>query len=100
MRSALQYWLSLRIRFICVVVFIAASLLPPYVPSAALSQGEEARTGNAQFLFVEEGFLMKSSSLTEQGARLAFTEGLVHTVREGDSLEKLAQKYGISKPVS
>jgi murein DD-endopeptidase MepM/ murein hydrolase activator NlpD len=49
-----------------------------------------------QFLLVEEGFLMKSSSLTKQGARRAYAEGSYHTVKEGESLEKLASRYSIS----
>ena len=40
---------------------------------------------------------MKSSSLTKQGSRRAYAEGSYHTVKEGESLEKLANRYGISK---
>jgi LysM repeat protein len=96
MRTLIQRWLSLRIRLACAIVFVIGALLPPYVPATALTQ-EEQDIEQSQFLFVEEGFLMKSSSLTEQGARLAYSQGLVHIVREGDNLEKLSQKYSISK---
>lgn len=48
-----------------------------------------------QFLLVEEGFIMKSASLTRQGARRAYAEGIIHTVKEGESLERLASRYGV-----
>lgn len=51
---------------------------------------------NQQFLLVEDGFLMKSSSLTKQGSRRAYAEGSYHTVKSGESMEKLANRYGIS----
>ncbi|MDO8649612.1 MAG: peptidoglycan DD-metalloendopeptidase family protein [Candidatus Peregrinibacteria bacterium] len=95
MHTPPQRWLSLRVRILCAVVFVVGSLLPPYVPKAALSV-PEAEESPDQFLFVEDGFLMKSSSLGEQGARLAYTEGIVHQVKDGDSLERIAQRYGIA----
>lgn len=84
-------------RLLCIAAFFGASLLPPYVPSSALSL-EETAIPQDQFLFVEDGFLMKSSPLNQQGARLAYSESIVHTVKEGDSLEKVAQRYGIAVP--
>lgn len=48
-----------------------------------------------QFLLVEDGFLMKSSSLTQQGSRRAFAEGIIHEVKAGESVEGIANKYGI-----
>lgn len=39
---------------------------------------------------------MKSSSLTEQGTRRAYAQGIVHTVVEGENLERIAERYGIS----
>ena len=90
-----QRWLSRRIRIICIAVFVVGSLLPPYVPKDVLALGAEGGTDIPQVLLVEDGFLMKSSSLTQQGARLAYTEGIIHTVHEGESLERLTQRYGI-----
>ena len=72
MVSPLQHRLSLRVRLLCVAAFFGASLLPPYVPSSALSL-EETAVPPDQFLFVEDGFLMKSSPLNQQGARLAYS---------------------------
>ncbi|MBI3331657.1 peptidoglycan DD-metalloendopeptidase family protein [Candidatus Peregrinibacteria bacterium] len=95
MMSPLQHRLGLRVRLLCIAAFFGASLLPPYVPSSALSMEETAVPAD-QFLFVEDGFLMKSSPLNQQGARLAYSESVVHTVQEGDSLEKIAGRYGIS----
>lgn len=39
---------------------------------------------------------MKSSSLTRQGARRAYARGIIHVVKEGESLERLAGRYNIS----
>lgn len=87
-------WLSKRVRVTCAATFIIGSLLPPYVPKAALAQ-PEASLAQQQFLLVEEGFLMKSSPLTRQGARRAYAKGIIHVVKEGDNLERLARRYGI-----
>lgn len=88
-------WLSLRVRIVCILTFVIGSVLPPYVPKAALAQ-PEASLVQQQFLLVEEGFLMKSSSLTRQGARRAYAQGVIHVVKEGESLERLARRYGVS----
>jgi len=88
-------WLSIRIRVLCVVTLVFGSLLPPYVPKAALAH-PEANLSQQQFLLVEEGFLMKTSPLTQQGARRAYAKGLIHVVKEGENLERLARRYSIS----
>lgn len=90
-----RHWLSIRIRIACIATFIAGSLLPPYVPKMALAQ-PAANLKQQQFLLVEEGFLMKSSSLTRQGARRAYAKGVVHVVKEGENLERLARRYSVS----
>ncbi|PIR49084.1 hypothetical protein COU80_01580 [Candidatus Peregrinibacteria bacterium CG10_big_fil_rev_8_21_14_0_10_55_24] len=87
-------WLSVRVRLTCLGFLVVASLLPPYVPESALASPELAVT-TPQFLLVEDGFLMKSSSLTRQGSRRAYAEGIIHTVKEGESLERLANRYGV-----
>jgi murein DD-endopeptidase MepM/ murein hydrolase activator NlpD len=78
-----------------VFLFLVAALMPPYVPSSA-SSADEQDLPQQQYLFVEEGFLMKTSSLGQQGSRLAFSEGLIHQVKEGDSIPKIAARYGVS----
>lgn len=93
--SSTARWLSVRVRLICVLVFVLGSLLPPYVPKAALAP-QEVSIATSQFLLVEEGFLMKSGSISQQGSRRAYAEGIFHTVKEGDSVEKLADRYGIA----
>lgn len=90
-----HHWLSVRVRLICCAVFIVGSLLPAYVPSSALAV-EETAVAQQQFLLVEEGFLMKSSSLTRYGARRAYSRGRLHVVKEGESLEGLAKRYDIA----
>lgn len=97
LQNPLRHWLSLRIRIVCVTVFLIGTLLPPYIPREAMAQsGTDTLPGmESQFVLVEDGFLMKSSSLTQQGARRAYAEGLIHTVREGESIERIADRYGI-----
>lgn len=98
MQHPLRHWVSLRVRIICVTVLLAGSLLPPYVPQDALANTAEGmETVTNQVLLVEEGFLMKTSSLTEQGARRAYAEGLLHVVREGETLTGLAARYGLNR---
>ncbi len=96
MVSTVRHWLVRRIRVLCVAVFAVASLLPPYVPKEAqANQGDDVEDPS-QFLLVEEGFLMKTSSLTDQTARRAYGEGLLHTVEAGESVDSIAEKYHVS----
>lgn len=96
LQHPLRHWLSLRIRLACVLVFVAGTLIPPYIPKEALASGNEGLpTETPQFLLVEDGFLMKSSSLTQQGSRRAYAEGLIHVVAPGESVERIADKYRI-----
>ena len=88
-------WLSVRIRLIGFVVFFVGSLLPPYIPKAALAP-EETSVALPQFLLVEDGFIMKSASLSRAGSRRAYAEGIIHTVKEGESIDRLAGRYGIA----
>ena len=94
--SPTHRWLSVRIRAICLATFVVASFMPPYVQHAELASEEAAPADNDQFLLVEDGFLMKSSTLTSQGARRAYAKGTIHIVKEGDSLERLARWYPVS----
>lgn len=91
-----RHWLSLRIRLLCVSVFVIGGFLPPYIPKDALAQGDEDVTDAPRFMLVEDGFLMKSSSLTRAGSRRLFADTIAHTVAEGDTVEKVAAQYGIS----
>lgn len=96
LQHPLRHWLSLRIRLVLVSVFFAGTLLPPYIPKEALAQSDGEIPGDTpQFLLVEDGFLMKSSSLTKQGSRRAYAEGIIHTVQSGESIEGIANKYRI-----
>lgn len=96
MRTPLIHWLSVRVRFILLTFFLLSTLIPPYVPASAGFAEEDLELPAQQFLFVEEGFLMKTSSLGKQGSRLAFSEGIMHPVKEGESVEKIAVRYGVS----
>jgi LysM repeat protein len=81
-------------RLICVTVFVLVSLLPPYVPRSAQAQ-ENMPVSSQQFLFVEDGFLMKQSSLGQQGSRLAYGEGIIHKVKQGETLQNIAKHYNL-----
>lgn len=94
--SSPKHWLSLRVRLLIGGIFLCSALAPPYIPRETLAFNEGDVVQLPQFLLVEDGFLMKSSSLTEQGARRAYAQGIVHTVIEGENLEHIAERYGIS----
>ncbi len=98
LQHPLRQWLSRRIHLVCIGVFAVSVVLPPYVPKEAQAQGEtidDIEVDVPQVLLVEDGFIMKSSSLTQQGSRRAYAEGIIHVVQEGDSVEKIAQRYNI-----
>ncbi|MBM3227317.1 M23 family metallopeptidase [Candidatus Peribacteria bacterium] len=91
-----RHWLSLRVRGLCALVFVVSSLLPPYIPHAELAQDDSLPELSQTVLLVEEGFLMKTSPLSKEGARRTYSEALIHTVQSGDSLEKLSNRYDVS----
>lgn len=93
--SPTHRWISVRVRTVCLFVFAVGSLLPPYIPKAALAP-EEMSVTSQQFLLVEDGFLKKTSPLTQQSERRAYAKGIIHIVQEGDSLERLARWYPVS----
>lgn len=98
LQHPIRQWLSIRIRGLCTAIFLVSTLLPPYIPNDAQANGnsiEEAQLPAPQFLLVEDGFLMKSSSLTQLGARRAYAAGIVHVVKDGESVEKIASQYSI-----
>ncbi|MBI3336730.1 peptidoglycan DD-metalloendopeptidase family protein [Candidatus Peregrinibacteria bacterium] len=90
-----RHWLQIRIRCLCIGLGFLGAVLPPYIPPSAVAL-QDMLIETPQFLLVEEGFLMKPSSLTRQGARRAYAEGIIHTVGEGDSIERIAERYGIA----
>jgi murein DD-endopeptidase MepM/ murein hydrolase activator NlpD len=96
MTSPVRHWLMRRIRILCVGVFVIGTLVPPYVPKEASARQNGGDEDPSQFLLVEEGFLMKTSSLTDQTARRAYGEGLLHTVEAGESIDSIAEKYHVS----
>jgi murein DD-endopeptidase MepM/ murein hydrolase activator NlpD len=96
MTSTIRHWLTRRIRFLCILVFAVASVLPPYVPREAIArQADGGDADQSQLLLVEEGFLRKTSSITDQSARRAYGEGLIHTVEQGESIDSIAAKYHV-----
>jgi len=96
-QESLIRWLAVRVRLVCIGAFMLSVLAPPYVPKTAFAIQEMGGSMDQQFLLVEDGFLMKSSSLTQQGERRAYSEAIVYTVKDGDSMERLSQRYKISK---
>lgn len=51
---------------------------------------------SGQFLQVEEGFVMKTASISEAGHRLAYNRGISHEVASEESLNSIADFYKIS----
>lgn len=94
-RTPAQHWLSLRIRLLCIGAFVVSLFLPPYSPEIQVVSQELDEQDQGQLAFVEEGFLMKTSSLTEQGTRSAFSEGIIHTVEPNESIASIAKGAGI-----
>jgi LysM repeat protein len=95
LRTPAQHWLSLRIRLLCGVVFVVSLFLPPYVSDVQSAPQEFTDQEEGQIVFIEDGFLMKTSSLTEQGTRSAFSEGILHTVEPNESIGAIAKSAGV-----
>jgi len=91
-----QSWLSRRVRILCGGVFLLSLFIDPYVAETTGVPETELSTDAGGFLLAEEGFLMKTSSLTEQGTRSAFHQGILHTVEPGESIGSIAQQSFIS----
>ncbi len=91
-------WLRNRIRLLCLGVFTVSLFLPPYIPESSSAPPLELDDVNVRDVFLsEEGFLMKTSSLTEQGTRSAYSEGIIHKVEAGESISSIA-KLSFLKP--
>lgn len=83
-------------RGIALAVFMMSLVLPPYTPSVGSTLDEVGRLLAEEFLFTEDGFVMKTASITEQGYRRAYARGITHTVVAGESLLGLAEFYNVS----
>lgn len=96
-RSPAHSWLSLRIRALCAGTFVLSLFLPVYSPDTESGAPADIGMDSQAFLLAEEGFLMKTSALTEQGARSAYSQGILHTVETGESVASIA-KSSFLKP--
>lgn len=96
-RSPAHSWLSLRVRLLCAGAFLISLFLPPYVPDVASIPPTDLDRDPRGFLLAEEGFLLKTSSLTEQGTRSAYSQGIIHTVEPNESIASIA-KISFLKP--
>jgi LysM repeat protein len=66
--------------------------LPPYVSDVQSSPTPDMTDLDPRgFLMAEDGFLVKTSSLTEQGTRSAYSQGIIHTVEANESLASIAK---------
>ena len=89
--------LQFAIRTLCIGGFLGSLLVPIYIPRAVSSGDLPTHyLVSDQFLLVEEGFVMKTASISEQGYRLAYSQGIAHTVIEKESLNSIADFYNIS----
>ena len=62
----------------------------------SLEDEEALPIAQPSVMLVEDGFLMKTSPLTKEGARRAYAEGVIHIVRDGDSFQKISDRYDVS----
>jgi len=76
---------------LCIVVFAVSLFMPAYIPHSASAPPLDLDPDVEGYLLAEEGFLMKTSSLTEQGTRSAFSQGIIHTVESGESVATIAK---------
>jgi LysM repeat protein len=90
-RPPAHSWLSLRVRILCVVVFLISLFAQPYVDDTQVAPPEDVSVGGHGFLLAEDGFLLKTSSLSEQGMRSAFSEGIIHTVERGETVASIGK---------
>ena len=88
--SPTHSWLQKRVRLLIVVVFAVSLFLPPYVSNLSSAPPPDVDLESRGYLIAEDGFLMKTSSLTEQGTRSAFNQGIIHTVETGESIKSIA----------
>ncbi|MBT3835523.1 peptidoglycan DD-metalloendopeptidase family protein [Candidatus Peribacteria bacterium] len=89
--------LRFLIRAVATSALFISLFVPPYVPHAASNEDlpvQELASGH--FLMVEEGFVMKTASISEAGHRLAYNKGISHTVGAKESLSSIGDLYGIS----
>lgn len=95
--SPVHSWLRLRVRLLCTLSFAVSLFMPPYVSDSASAPLPDVAMDSHGYLLAEEGFLMKTSSLTEQGTRSAYSQGIIHTVEAGESVASIA-KAAFLKP--
>lgn len=86
-----QSWLRNRIRILCAIILLTSLFLPPYEPESVEAPAEDVNTETYGFLLAEDGFLMKTSALTQQGARSAYSQGVFHTVEPNESIGSIAR---------
>lgn len=90
--TPVQVWLSSRVRIVCAAVFALSLFIDPYVADTSGAPPPDLEGDTRGFLLAEEGFLMKTSSLTEQGTRSAFSQGIIHTVEPGENITSIARQ--------
>jgi murein DD-endopeptidase MepM/ murein hydrolase activator NlpD len=77
------------------IVLLLSIVIPPYREAGgALTELADPMT--EAVIFTEDGFVMKTASISEQGHRRAYARGITHIVSAGESLASLAEFYGIA----
>lgn len=89
-------WLQNRVRILSIVVFTVSLFLPPYVSDISSATPPDIDLQSRGYLLAEDGFLMKTSSLTDVGMRSAFSEGIIHTVESGESVASIAKMSSVT----
>ncbi len=94
-RTPAHVWLSSRIRVLCAGALVISFFTPTYVPESATLPESDVEFNSRGFLLAEEGFLMKTSSLTVQGTRSAYSQGIIHTVEPNESIASIAKSASL-----
>lgn len=95
-RTSPQAELSRHIRIVCIGMFVLSLFMPAYVPEGVTQIADLPEEYDREFLLVEDGFLMKTSSLSEQGMRSAFSQGIIHTVEPSENIGSIAKSAEVS----
>jgi LysM repeat protein len=80
---------------IVIGVGLISMILPPYVPASSMVPAN-LPDEESQVLLVEEGFLMKTSPLTEAGDQTLYAKGFYYTVEDNDNITSIAKLHNIA----
>jgi murein DD-endopeptidase MepM/ murein hydrolase activator NlpD len=95
-----------KVVFLSVMLMIFASVTPSgylietgfaadYLSSNAEDYAIDSRYFNVEFLTNDEGFLLKNEPQTGEVDRIGFTDMVIHTVEQGQTMGDISERYGV-----